>query len=157
VHQDASTHQRSSQYFSQTCYRGGGCIRLDCVSLGRPPRRTARVRLRGPRSRRLVTDPGLLESVAELLKQSGSSLSLCYSAACCRDLGFTTPSFSRGGLDTPQFLSVRTLQGLFLNSVQNGCASIVFKARAVTRPSCRPLVGTPNCFSPSYPGLRSTA
>jgi hypothetical protein len=45
---------RASLQFSPTFCCGDVIIGRDCVALGRPARRTARVRLRGPSSRRLV-------------------------------------------------------------------------------------------------------
>ncbi len=48
---------RASPHFSSLVYCVAANIRPGCVTLSRPPRRTARVRLRGPRSQALPGRP----------------------------------------------------------------------------------------------------
>ena len=48
---------RTNPHFSSLVYCVAANIRPGCVTLGRPPRRTARLRLRGPRSQALPGRP----------------------------------------------------------------------------------------------------
>ena len=79
-------------HFSQVFCCGGGYRLVCCVALPRGPRRTAQVRLRAARSRRLASKPISASSPRTLVRNAGYGLPVLFS------LGRTvlTPGFAFG-------------------------------------------------------------